>query len=66
MLRVNIFFMLFEKLFVRDKRVIVVDAIDFLFSLSFPSVLKQINFFGYLWMKRKLIYSMDQLTQNCH
>lgn len=29
MLRVNIFFMLFEKLFVRDKRVIVVDAIDF-------------------------------------
>jgi hypothetical protein len=30
MLRVNIFFMLFEKLFVRDKRVIVVDVIDFL------------------------------------
>ena len=31
MLRANIFFMLFEKLFVRDKRVIVVDALSIFF-----------------------------------
>lgn len=66
MLRVNIFFMLFEKLFVRDKRVIVVGAIDFLSS----SVLANRRFFFFFTLfsilaLQKLIYSMDQLTK-CH
>lgn len=51
--------MLFEKLFVRDKRVIVVDVIDFFSAI--PVFFEQIDLDTLA--KRKLIYSMDQLTK---